>query len=490
MVKRCIGIDIGSSSLRAVQLLRTDGQFRIEKVFSSQTRRSTDSLSNILGSLTSRYGFDRRADVAIAMPHNAVFFRTLETDLAGTEQIRKSTSSALEHDFPIQPDELVAQVCSYRRLSGDKCSVLTAAVPRESLRERLKILGRAKIHPSLIDAAIFAIHSTVEVNHPEIITGTAIIAYIDESYLTLAISRDNNMLIVRNTPVASRSENNTDSLREQLPDLLSREAQITWQKVFGNQIEQGTKIYLVTAGNVSDGLKATIEENLHCQTTIVDPYAKVKCSADHNGDAAICLAEGLALRASAPEQTTGINFLEADSANIKPALNPKKEFVICTILLAAIAVVSLVGLFIRLSHLETKYARIKNEIGETFQRALPEEINIVNPLAQLEQKLQSLRTDYAFFGSISGVGIGPLEVLHAITTSFPPETNISINDMLITPESVRLTGTSQSFESVYDWQRLLHETPQFLTVDVLNIGRETDSERIHFTILMSLATPE
>jgi len=530
MVKRCIGIDISSSCLHAVQVSRTGEHFHIEKVFSIQTRRSSDSPPDILRSLTSKYGFDRRADIAISMPNDAVFFRNLETDLASLEQIpglskwepkrekeHMQNQSVLEHNFPIEPDEIIAQVCSYRQLSEDRYSVLVTAAKRASLHERLNILAGAKMHPKLVEAAIFAVHSTIAVNHPEIMSGTAIIAYWDESYLTLAVTQNDNILIVRNIPVIFRSDNNkrskirvvrrdrnqryrgirtvrnglenNDSFQEQVAELLSREVQITWRKVFGSEIEQDTKVYLIAGDSISIGLEAAIEENLHCQTTIVDPHAKVQGSAEYNGDAAICLAEGLALSVLAPEKTKSINFLEADTANVKPTLDLKREFVICAILVAAIVIVSLLGLFVRLSHSERKYAHIKNEITEVFQAALPEEKNIVSPLAQLEQKLQSLREDYRLFAPFSPTDLRPLEVLRSITVNTPSQGNVKIDDLLITTESVRLTGNSESFESVYKWQQRLQKAPQFSTVDVHNIGRDKTG-RVNFTISLLLATWE
>jgi len=488
MVKRCIGIDVGSSYLRVVQILRAGERFHIEKVFRTQTRRSTDSLSDILRTLTRQHGFDRRAGIAISMPRNSVFFRNHQTDFAGAEQTSGPESSALEHNFPIQPDETVAQVCSYFRLPGDKYSVLTVAVSKESLHERLGILAGARMRPNLIDAAIFAIHSAVTVNHPEIKTGQAIIAYIDESYLTLAITENDNILIVRNIPIVHYSDDNVDSVREQVAKAFSHEAEISWRKVFRREIGQDTKIYLISGDDAFDGIEMLIKKNLHCQTIIVNPYAKVKCSVEHNGDAAICIAEGLAVRALAPEETTGVNFLEADNADTKSVLNLKKEFMVCATLIVAIAVVWLVGLFVQLTSLEAEYAQVKNEIKEVFQRVLPEEKNIVNPLVQLEQKLQSLRADYAFFGSTSNAAIGPLEVLRAVTNSIP--SGATIENMLITTETVRLAGTFQSFESVYNWQRLLQDAPQFSTVDVQDIRREPQSKLVRFTILASLSALE
>ena len=230
-------------------------------------------------------------------------------------------------------------------------------------------------------------------------------------------------------------------------------------------------------------LKEAIEENLHCQTTVVNPYARILLKHVGRPRVDISVAEGLALRMLAPEYTSGINFLEADTVNTKSTTSFKKELTICAVLVAAIAAFSLIGLFMRVSQLETKYATVKNDIRESFKTALPQEKNIVNPLAQLGERLQSLKQDYTLFGPVSGAR--PLEVLRAVTANTPADMKISFDDMLITTESVRLTGTSESFESVYNWQRLLQDARQFSSVDVGNPQREPDGELIRFTVLAS-----
>jgi len=491
MVKRCIGIDVGSSYLCAVQVLRIGKAFCIEKIFDTQARRGTDSASDTLKALVSKHGFDRRAAVAISMPNDAVFFRGLETDSVGLEQVRGRGYCGLDHDFPIEADEIVAQPCSYHQSTDQRYSILTAVVARESLRQRREILLRARMHPHLIGAAVFSIHSTITLNHPEIGHGAAIIACIDESGLTLAVTQDNVILAVRHFPIVSGSDSNGHLFEDQVGQVLSREAGITWRKLFEAEIAQDTKVYLVAASEDIADLKEAIEENLHCQTTVVNPYARILLKHAGRPRVDISVAEGLALRTLAPEYTSGINFLEADSVNAKSATSLKKELAICAVLVGAIAAVWLVGLFMRVSRLETEYARVKNEIRESFQTALPQEKNVVNPLAQLGQKLQSLKQDYALLGPISGAGTAPLEVLRTITTNTPADMNISLDDMLITTESVRLTGTSESFESVYNWQRLLQDVPQFSTVDVgQDTQREPEGNQVRFTVLVSFATKE
>ena len=486
-VKRAIGIDIGSSHLCAVQILRIGKAFCIEKVFKTQIRRSTDSSSDILKAKMRECGFSRRVPVAISVPNEAVFFRRLETDYAGLDEIRASGPFALEYDFPIDPNETVGQICSCRRMTAEKYSVLTAAITKKSLRESFDILLGAKRRPVLIDTAVFAIHSTVAQNHPEIRAGTALIVHIAESYLTLAVVQDNSIIMVRHLPIVDISGDDSDSDLQRIVEVLSLEAEIIWRKLFDSVLDRETRMYLVTSDDNLAALKAAIEENLPCQAIVVNPYAKILLKHLYRVPSDIYVAEGLALRILSPDRANGLNFLEADNANMRPTLNVKKEFAICAVLVAAIAIVSLVGLFMRLAHLENRYAGIKNEMKEIFECTLPEEKNIVNPLAQLEQKLQSLQKDYVLFGSISGAGAGPLEVLHAIATSTPSELKINLDDVLVTTESVRLAGTSESFESVYNWQHLLGNALHFSTVDVRDIRREPNSEMVHFVVWASFA---
>jgi hypothetical protein len=287
-------------------------------------------------------------------------------------------------------------------------------------------------------------------------------------------------------PIVDTSGETSDSDPQRIVEVLSVEADILWRKLFDVGLDQDTRVYLVTSDDNPSALKAALENNLRCQTTVVNPYGRILLKHVSRVPSDISVAEGLALRILAPDRTAGVNFLEAHNANTRLALNVKKEFAICAVLVVAIAVASLAGLFMRLTRLEKEYAGVKNEMKALFQRTLPEEKNIVNPLAQLEQKLQALQKDYALYGSISGGGAGPLEVLNAIASNTPSELKISLDDVQVTTESVRLAGTSESFQSVYDWQNLLGNALRS-TVDVRDIRREPDSEMVHFVVLASFA---
>ncbi len=485
-VKRCIGIDIGHSYLRVIQIAETAEHFIIEKVFCTQTRRTTDSLPEILMSLANQHGFDRRAKVAVSMPINTIFFRYLEINTSGLNNTREQNLSPLEHNFPIENEEIITQTYSQHHLQEEKHFVITTATDKRLLSERLQQLAKAKIQPSLIDASVSAIHSIVAINQPEISIGQAIIAYLDESYLTLAITQDNNIIIVRNISLPSSTDNNIESMAEQVAQTLVSETKITWRKIFRTEIQQNLKIYLITHNHsYNAAIMELVEEELHCRTITIEPFSKLEIQPDCKLDNTQCIALGLALRGLSPDKFKGINFLNVINNISKPKLNMKKELATCTTLIIAIAAFWLIGLFIQLSYLESNYKKMKSEINEVFQQSIPEEKNIVSPLGQLQQKLDYLRKDYNLFGSFSPEHLTPLDILHSISSVTPSNINVKIEDILIAADSVRITGTSDSFETAYQWQRLLGQINAFKQVDIKDIQKQPQDGLISFTMILS-----
>jgi hypothetical protein len=483
MDKRYIGIDIGPAHIRAAQILGTPDGFRVEKVFCTATRRASDSPTEIMRSLFETHGFDRGAEVAVSMPHDALFFRNIQTDAAGLDQLRRADASALENSFPIAPDNVVAQVCSSNKCGDDKFSVLTVAVSKTSLDEKQEILNSAHIHPRLFDAPVFAFLQALAVNNPRIRAGRSVVVYFDDACLTLAVTADNDVLMVRNIPITLPSKGEADSAR-MLAQTIASEIPITWHKAFGQAIDGDAEIFLLTDPGDYDSLKPLLESVLNCRVTIPNPLPNAESSSDERTGFSYYVAEGLALRILAPEKTKGVNFLDAAKAAV-PTIDVKKEIVTYSVLAASLIVLLVLGLFAQLWRLEGAYADVKGRIRETFTAVLPQEKNIVSPLAQMEQKLASFRKDHQLGDSFSVTGMSPLQVLRAISLVAPSQAKLEIDNLLIADGSVRIVGTCGSFESVYQWQRLLEQVDGFEQVDVKDVQRRTDSGLAQFTIVIS-----
>jgi hypothetical protein len=345
------------------------------------------------------------------------------------------------------------------------------------------------MHPSLVETPIFAAYSTIAVNHPEIGTGRAVIVYLDGRYLTLAITRDGNILVVRSIPIILDTDKDNKATQRKIATIISREAKITWRKLFAAKIEQKAKVYMMTTGKYSDYMAELLEKKLKSKTTVIDCCAKIENLSPQEEDIPICVAEGLALRILAPEQTKGINFLENEGKDAEPPIDLKKEFKVCASLIGAIVIFSLLGMFLRLSRLEATYASIKNETAEIFKTVLPGE-KMVNPLVQLQQKIGSSGEDSRLFNTLSLSGFSPLDILNKISANSSSRKNVKVDDVLIAADTVRINGTSNSFDSVYRWQRFLQQVPGLENIEVRDISKQSQSGLVEFTMLLSLSKQE
>jgi hypothetical protein len=490
MPKRCIGIDIGRTHLCAAQVVRTAEGFQLEKAFAMPTRRSTDSLPAILHSLTDEHGFDRRAEVAVSLPLHTFFFADIEADAKELELIRTTDITRLKDYFPIPAEQLITQVCSVLRLAEGKYSTLVAASSREQLHEGLQSLSDGKIKPTCLDTPITAVHAALVHNYAESTTGLAVILYADETTLNLAVTRDGSILLVRNIPVFSSGEQNAPTFAQQAAEIVAQEIEITWRRLFGNAPDPGLRIFLVAPGQRRAPLASCLQEKISGQVIPVDPYAHVARAEDVDEDLPVCVAEGLALRILQPQGTTRVDFLAAYRARTRPKLRMRRELTVCAALGAAAAVVWGAGLFLQLSSLESRYEHLKQQAREVFRQAVPEETNIIDPVAQLQQRLDAFHKESEILTCLHAGHPAPLEIVDTLSRHTPATAGLKLEDVLIVADSVRIRGSCDSFATFSQWQRGLESIPGWRIVDVPRPTREDQSGKVRFTISLSTAESE
>jgi hypothetical protein len=483
MAKRCIGIDIGRSHLRAVQIARTPSGFQVEKVFGIQTRRSTDRLVDILRSVVREHGFDRRATVAVSLPQDSIFFSAIETDEAGLQRLRRGVTAQLHNDLPIPSDEAIGQVCSTRRLSNGRHAVLLAATSSALLRRELELLGQGKMQPTVIDTSVTALQTAIAYNHPESAVGNVALLCVDAGTLSLIVTEDGRVLTVRNIPV--HDSDDLEVAARAVADVVAQEIVITWRKVFGTDLDDNTGMFLVCAPQAAALLTAAIEERTPCRVMTTCPFAAMPAYEGTAADFPVLVAEGLALRAFDANLSNQVDFLAAFNACRARPRSVSQELKRCAALVLATTVVWSIGLFARLSRLEAQYAQVKEEVTETFRKALPEEGDPVNPLAQLQQKLKVTRERSESFGAFGRDRLGPLQILHVLSGQRPPAGSLTLDDLLVTGDSIRVAGSCDTFATLMNWRRVLAETGGFRVIDAQNPEKDAQSGKVRFVLSLS-----
>ncbi len=487
MAKRAIGLDITSHSIRAVQLVKKSDQLHIEKVFVAPTRRDSDVPADIIRRLTSHLGFDWRANIAVSMDHRAVFFKEFKLSTERLEQLDTEDATLLNNSFPIAPEDAVVQVCSIEELAQDEHMILVAATSKSVLEERLSTLEQVHITPQLVETDVFALRAAILVNHPSIAFGRSLIIHVDQTHLCLAVLADGKVLVVRNTPLTPMGCDETEGdPQARLAALISHEAQITWQKLYNCAPDQTNQIVLATGCHPIEELTEHLEKQIGCPVQQADPCQhvlinkkKVQCHPS------MLVAEGLALRVLAPQQTTGVDFLQHRHATSRLEVNVKKEASVCGSLVLGIVIIWIIGMVTELSSLKDTYTQVKAQINQTFEQAMPQQRN-VDPVAQLQQGIETLRKDKERLGLRGMASINPLTVLQYISITQPPKTDITVKEVFIGTHAITLTAACKDFGIPYQWKDKLEAIDGFAEVKINNPSMDKRTQQVNFTMDISI----
>lgn len=480
--KRTIGIDVSTHYVRAVQLMHKGQTLYREKVFHAPTRRSTDSIEEILRSLCREHGFDANADIAVALPHHSVFYRDLRITTEYLEQIRQGETTPLENCFPIASAQTIIQLCSERTLEEGQHFVLLAATGHGPLQQRLNLFTKAERTPRLVDTELSAVQAAVTAGYPESQVGKNIIAYLDDTHLGLSIIEDGQPLLIRNTPLQWKStgENETDELH--VAKHIAAEVQLTWQKAYECELNHHCTLYMGCGFVWSENVQQYIEQRTTCSPVFVDPNNGIDYAPGPKPPSDLILAQGLALRLLCPTQVNRLNFWGTEPVTGVDSSRSRRDLLTLASLGAGVVLVWLIGLFIQLGYLEHSYSQANKQIRTAFTEILPAE-PMVNPVVQLQQHLDQVRQDYEQLRLMTHGTRNPLSIFQNLATIQSETHPVTITDLLISSDTLRITGSCSTFDQMYQWRQQLTTIPGWERISG-EPRRDDSNGQVQFTLII------
>ena len=483
-MKRSIGIDINRDKISIVQLCFTGGKFSLERASvrempesGSTEEKSTADIRSLINSIITEENFDISAKVTVTAPSDRVFFQNFRTDLSVNEDVRDLIKFELEDDFPILFDELVAGICGSHELKGDYREYLIGAINRSELRGRVETIKAAHLKCSTVTADVCALYAAASLSDNLIDNTPSVIVHSDNSRIILAISVKGRLVCARHFDSQNEAEGGTPLTSIQV---LTREIEMTLRSIFGPNADTRLKVFISANNELLDDLSARLPEVINCEVVALNPFTKIDCSGQQpNND--IVIATGLALTGT-NEIPEVLNFLAIDEFRSDRTAETKRGLFIAGVLILIIGALFVVRLFYELNDLENQHDLVKEQIREVFVQTLPEENKIVNELAQMNEQLETIQAEYSTLAAGLSDRVLPLKILQAISEKITPDQNIRINDISMSPESVRLVGVAPSFESVDNLMSVLRQVSEFNTVEVPSIDVDPQSSGVRFTL--------
>lgn len=487
------GLDIGSDSIKLVQLKSTPQGWQVLKVcrqplgpeLPSESEEKTKFPARTLKEFLEKNKI-KAASLISAVPRHQVTVRYITLPSIDAAEIEQMVKFEAEKHTLFPTDKMTLDFQTIEKRVEDS-EVLLVAVGKETIDEHLALLGKVKLTPEIIDVESFAIHNCYVYNRNPTTDSDITVALVHIGAKTTQINIMNGelLLFTRSILMGSRSfsrilqekSNLSSGEIEALQEKFSRAepesaeavnkddflaAAQTWYQQLLDELRYSFdafkvephgkdihKILLSGGGSYAAGLEEFLEENLEVEIERINPFRNLPFSAGIDGhglDACLTVAVGLALRKD-KHNNVEVNLIP-DEIKKKQGLRRRRKKVITAGAVACLA--AIIGVSFFLSIFFSAETRLKELDGRLKQ---------LNPTVREVKKVKSQMEIIKNYTDNQNLCLDILRQL-SLTTVIPPDAYIT--DLVFEKDkSVSIRGRTLAHSTVSGIVAALEKTPYF-----------------------------
>ncbi len=311
-----IGMDIGSSSVKVVQLKDNNGSYQLLNVgifhlppeaIVDNTLMDSSAIAVAIKNLVASLGIKTK-DVVCSISGNSVIIRKIVLPTMLQEELEDQILFEAEQYIPFDINDVNMdfQILSPDSSDPSKMNVLLVASKKDIINDYVSLFGEAGMNLSVVDVDSFAVQNAFEANHvfsPEVILA---LVNIGASIMNINVIKDGITLFSRDVQMGgnlyteeiqkqiglSREEAESAKLlapgatNNQLNNIILKVNETITQEIrrsldFYNSTANDGKISgLYISGGCSKvyRLIETISEKIGLPTEKLNPFAKIKCN--------------------------------------------------------------------------------------------------------------------------------------------------------------------------------------------------------------------
>ena len=427
---RAVGLDIGSHSIKAVELRRT-GRGIILTKWAIAKVGGVVGVESAVQQLLQQQHLSRRP-LALAVPGGMAFVRIVKPIISGRLSLEQAMRFEAQHVVPFPLQEVVWDYHQFDPQQRPPMALLVA-VKRDLVEQRMRAAGATRATSTIMDLGPLAVYNAMRTAYPRALApGHAILHLGMQTADLVLVGR--RQFWVRSVPLGG--ERLTEAIMQQLhisaeqaeriklrqeageadpatltaamaPVLEELAGEITRSIEYFQQQESeqggaqavaaGTALALshvwLTGGSARlEGLGGYLQERLGCPVQLANPCQTITmaCATPPPNPEAYSAAIGLALRALAP-QTVEINLLR-EMALHEHELGERRLFLMAGGVCAVTALIVL-GSFLKTTY-RTKRAQLDriDQALDTYQQFHPKIKRVLEDQARLERRIRAVRT--------------------------------------------------------------------------------------------------
>jgi type IV pilus assembly protein PilM len=514
--RKVVGLDIGTSSIKVAQLLKTWHEPRVTGFFQREIPReesqkpSPEAISQAIRELFSEVNIEGR--VISCLPTSSVITREITMPFKDINKLRRTIKYEAEPHIPFPIDEVAVDFYTINDRLPDKTSLMMVAVNKDVINQHLEVLRDAGIDPEIIDLDSFALFNAFPLGRG----GRQAFAVIDLGARTTKVDIVSEGILKFSRSIPLAGDTFTKAIAKEIKVSFAKAEEVKkarpWSDLKAKKISRAVRpvlarltreieytfssfsahhpnkeigqIFLTGGSSRFPGIDDHFSESLNCKISYLDPFKEIQSAIPDKAMSEItptaAVGIGLALRGLTKPKIAVDFGREMAPAKRFERIKPALRF--ASILLVTVLLLGVVDFYGRLHLKKRRYMFLKQEIRKVFTQTFPQVKNIVNPVWQMKEKINETQKRLA----ISPKGHSSLTILRELSLRRPEEFKVYLSDILIDQEAIRISGRTDSFDSVDTFKRELEKSSCFEEVGVSSASLSSDRRLIEFKLTIKV----
>jgi len=222
--KEVIGIDVGSSSVKLVQLKDNKGSFQLLNVgimalppeaIVDNSLMDSASIAATIKNLVASLGVKVK-DVACSISGNSVIIRKIVLPAMPQEELEDQISWEAEQYIPFDINDVNMdfQILSPDSHDPSKMNVLLVASKKDIINDYVAVFNEAGLHLSVVDVDSFSVQNAFEINHDVSIDAIIALINIGANVMNINVVKDGITLFTRDVQMGGNLY--TEEIQKQL----------------------------------------------------------------------------------------------------------------------------------------------------------------------------------------------------------------------------------------------------------------------------------
>jgi general secretion pathway protein L len=433
-----------------------------------------------------------------------VSFRSLTMPFTDLKKIRQTLVFELETMTASSVDQHLVDFIDVAR-TGAETDLIAASVNRDYIAEHLANFEAVGAEPEILDIRNLPLANQVlaQQDSPE----NGILLYLGSKKCSIILFLDKKIVLIRQLSFngkgldavaaqAAKREKETPIFDSQAYEAalttLCKSISLTLR---GFQVETGKntqpeKVFITgPAGLIPEtaefvGKKLALPVSLlNLQATAANIQLSEHLAGIYN-PALMDNALSLAIRES--KKVKGFNFRREEFQVKTQLVKIKKELTHASIYLSIILILLAINWMVDYQDLKKRNAGLDSQIKGIFTQTFPEVTNIVDPIHQMNTKINELK---------NAPGTGPgmhmsrkvLEILNDISGRVPKNLEVQVDRMVVDQDTIQIRGTTDTFNTVDSIKKGLESSEMYRDVVIASANLDQKSKSVKFEIKMDRA---